>query len=254
MRKFKKRYSLSIVAFFLVLIGIVVFFSNRNFIQPTPALAVTPVFWFYGQNPGPDGLASGITNLGKNGPSTINLNDTAHPYTGTSSLAWTATTALDETYLTSATPIDMTQYVYLDFYGKATQANQLYDVTLLGAPSNGKPTLIGQVQPFGVGGGPLSATGWISYALSLSGFNAGTTPVYGIGFREVSGAAQPPVYLDEIMFSALRGVETTPPITVATPAAATVSPAGPVMPYYPDISPWVFIIPGIIILLVVIFE
>lgn len=216
--------------------------------------------WIYGINANPlDDLQTNplfIAQSWYNGSNVINRYNTTPVYTGTHSLSFTVSTAFDEMDLYTTTPIDISQYQYLTFFATPTQAGQRYGVWLLNAykqriPISGQYSTSGL--PFSDFGGVPVVGVWNVYDFPISAFNAGTTTIHGIGIADLDGGAQPPIYLDDIALSTVPGEDIQPSAAPATPLP-TLPTATPTPPYYPDISPWVYIIPGIVIFLAIFFE
>src|SRR5579885_3433836 len=211
-------------------------------------------YWIYGSNTPNDNLAPGwTTKMLYAVGSDVNLNNQSPYYIMPPSLAYTVRAPQDELFLIAPSAIAITAYKYLAFVAQASSNVQNYQVWLLNSAGQNIPN--STPLSFNNYGGPLTPPGqWIMLNFPLSAFNAGTTQIYGIGIQDVNGGAQPPVYLSEIGFSDTQGQNIQP----ATPSAGiAVSPApttGPVMPYYPDISPWIFIIPGVILFAAIFFE
>jgi hypothetical protein len=101
---------------------------------------------------------------------------------------------------------------------------------------------------------------WLAYNIPISAFNISNKTIGGIAFRDQNGGTQniqppPPIYFDEINFSTQMAQGPTDAPTISNSPAGTAAPyPTPEMPYYPQISPWVYIIPGIIVLLAIIFQ
>jgi hypothetical protein len=91
--------------------------------------------------------------------------------------------------------------------------------------------------------------------MPIANFGAGTNQIFGIGVQEINGGSQPALYLDEISFSGAPAPAVSLQPGAPTPASAspTINPAT-VVPFYPELSPMLFIIPGIIIFLAMFFR
>lgn len=218
--------------------------------QAPPAPVGTAAYLIYGVGNVGDQLTAGWSTKSKfGGPDAVNLTEKVHVYNGANAISWGATAPFDEFTLVAPSAIDISKYQFLNMYAQAETAGQRYDVALV--DQGGNP--VGSRLTFEQNGGMIPVDRWFTYGFTLSAFNAGTTQIYGINIREINGGVQPRVYLDEIAFSAARGEETTPTPVIGIPTDVSAKPTEPPF-YYPDVSPWVFLIPGIIIFLAVFFE
>lgn len=216
----------------------------------------TPAFMIYGTAHVGDTFAPGwITKTWYGGGNTVNQTNTDPVYLGTHSIAYQSTAPADTLEMYTNTPIDISKYKYLNFFGRAAMNGLRFQVTLLGPlDTNGNHKPIGTALTFEQNGGIPPTDRWYVYGFPIASFNAGTNQIYGIGIMDLNGGgAQQPVYLDEIAFSEQRATETTPTPQIGPPSTPMPTPT-PIPPYYPDISPWVFIIPAIIIFIAVFFE
>jgi hypothetical protein len=193
--------------FFIITILLTVFGLLQ--IAPKIAHAQTGNLTIYGTGNTGDLLAPGWVS--KNIYGRTDLTNRTAPYAGTSSMAWTATTAWDEFTLTAPSPINTSQYQFLNVAVKITQAGQSYEISLLDQAGKKIGTALNLSQ-FGA----LTPNNWAFYSIPLSQLGGGAQ-VGGVGFREASGGAQPPVYIDEVVLSS---TQLTP-----APQAQTSSPA-----------------------------
>jgi hypothetical protein len=244
-----KRKSFGIlIGLFLLFLAVV---PSANAQNTPPGTVPGPVgkFTIFGTGVIGDGLAPGWNNGSLyNGVNTWNIIDTEQVYAGTHSLSWAAAAPFERGWVLGSTPLDTGRYQYLTFYARATQPGQRYEVGFVGRTGE----MAGTWVMIDSGGGPLQADRWQTYTWPLSTFNL-VSEAYGLGFRDANGAPQPKVFFDEILLSDSPG--TAPVISpgLGQPGAPA-EPAKPKGPYYPQISPWVFIIPGIIILMAIFFE
>lgn len=191
------------------------------------------------------------------------LSNKLHHACGEHSIAWTITSSsFEQLELTSPTPFDISPYTYLTFFTEAGSPGQSIGAVIIDANGNSIPAAPpanpNQIPIAQYGGMPVVGS-WTEYNIPISAFNLTNTTIRGIAFRDLNGGTQniqppPPIYIDEINFSTQTGASIPCP---TGPAQATQPPAptqGPQMPYYPEISPWVFIIPGIILGLAIIFQ
>lgn len=262
LNRINNKLKLSIAAFLLILICFPIIFSNtgKNFNRQVNAQTPTgqktlPIYGtaFVGDTLDPNFTAK--TWYG--GGTTVNLTNTNPVYSGVHSISYEATAPSDTLELFSDTPIDITPYNYLTFYAQAGMAGLRFQITLLGAKdTNGNHKTIGTAIPFDSAGGIPTTTYWTVYGFPVQQLLTGAAgqPVYGIGIMDLNGGgAQQPVYIDEIMFSTARATQTTPTPQLGPPGTPTLGPT-PIPPYFPEINPWVFIIPGIIIFIAIFFE
>lgn len=193
-----------------------------------------------------DGLAPGWTSHITFGTAaSLDLANKSPFYKGVNSIRYTVTAPFDGFDLTAPQPIDISSYKYLTFYIQAGAPGQRFNVILIGTDGrpSGLPVAVSTI--FGY---------WSVYNIPISQFATLNKTILGIGFQDANGGNQntdppPPTYFDEINFSQKMAPE--PDGAPASIAAPTPKAA---MPYYPNISPWVFIIPVVIILAVIIFQ
>ena len=262
LKRINKVRTFSLLAFLSLLI-VLPFFSPQSRSIPQSAQAAqapqpggTVGFMIYGQAYVGDTFAPGwAAKTWYGGGNTIDLTNTTPVYDGTHSISYQATAPNDTLELYGSTPLDISQYKYLNMFGRGGMAGLRFQVTLLGPiEANGNHKPIGTPLTFEGYGGIPPTDRWFVYGFPIERFAAGTNQIYGIGIMDLNGGGnQFPVYLDEIAFSAARATETTPTPQVGLPGTATPIPT-PIPPYYPNISPWVFIVPAIIIFLAIFFE
>lgn len=259
-KKINKLRTLLLLGFLVTFITLPLFSSQNQRDLHTQANAQnqqgTIAFMVYGTAHVGDTLAPGwAAKSWYGGGNTVNLTNGSPTYQGQHSIAYQSTAPADTMEIYTNTPLDISRYTYLNFYGRGGMDGLRFQVTLLGpADANGNHKPIGTALTFEQHGGIPITTTWFVYGFPISSFNAGTTQIYGIGIMDLNGGgAQQPVYIDEIAFSQARATETTPTPQVGAPTTPTVIPT-PIPPYYPNISPWVFIIPAIIIFLAIFFE
>ena len=208
------------------------------------------VFTIFGTAYTGDGLAPRWKNLSaNNGVNTWNIIEKTQFYAGVHSVSWAPAAAFERGALVSPTPIDVTQYQFLNFYGRSIEIGQRFEIGL--SDQNGNT--VGALVKFEDVGPPLQPDRWAVYSIPIAQFNSGTSPVYGILLRDMNGAPQKKVFLDEIELSNTKAL--TPIVSPGLGQPGTPPPPPkPKGPYYPNISPWVFIIPGMIIMLAIFFE
>lgn len=148
-----------------------------------------------------DALAPGWQNWSW---ATVEMESTAAAYTGTKSVAVTASawSALAMRFVN--TPINTAGYGKLSFWAN-------------GGPSGGQTLRIsallsGNAQP-AIVVGPLVANTWTHYEIDLASLGAANSSAFnGVWFQEGTGNAQPVFYIDSV--SLVTGVETPPPLQV----------------------------------------
>lgn len=265
-KKVNKRRTFSLLAFLAILITLPLITSNSQKQQdirqraqttiPDNVPAGTAAFEVYGSAYVGDTLAGGWGAKTWYGTgTTVDLIVTNPVYEGTHAISYKSTAPADTLEFFTDTPLDISQYQYLNFYARGAQPGLRFAVVLLGPRgADGNHTPIGQQLTMEQYGGVPPTDRWFVYGFPLAAFNAGTTQIHGFGLMDLNGGgAQLPLYMDEIAFSAKRATETTPTPQVGPPGSPTAAPT-PVPPYFPEISPWLFIIPGMIVFLAVFFE
>jgi hypothetical protein len=265
-KKINKPRTFSLLAFLGILVILPLITSTVQKQQETRGRAQTTIpgnvpagtaaFEVYGSAYVGDTLASGWGAKTWYGTGTsVDLIVTNPVYEGTHAISYKATAPADTLEFFTETPLNIAPYTYLNFYARGAQPGLRFAVTLLGPrDANGNHKPIGQQLTMEQYGGVPPTDRWFVYGFPLASFNAGTTQIYGFGIMDLNGGgAQLPLYLDEIAFSAKRATETSPSPQVGPPGSPTVT-LTPVPPYFPEISPWLFIIPGMIVFLAIFFE
>ena len=190
--------------------------------------------------------------------SAYNMYNKVPVYCSQNSISWTITSSsFEQLELVAPQSFDISPYTYLTFYAQAGVPGQSIGVVLIGTDDNALPTPAVSINQYG--GAPVTGS-WTEYNIPVTAFNATTKTIQGIAFKDQNGGTQniqppPPIYFDEINFSTQRGASIPCPTSGTLQLSAPPPPtAGIEMPYYPQISPWVFIIPGIILGLAIIFQ
>lgn len=261
---FKSKVS-KIIAILFLLISLPIIFSlvsnqDENNTYARGALVIPPgmkpVYGVYASTL--DGLAGGWeTGILYGTITAISLTNKAPVFQGTNSISYTVTSPYDELKFEAPEPFDSNQFNFLTFYAQAGTPGMLFGVKLLN--ESGEPfDPAGNGVPMSSYGGVPPTGFWNVYNIPISAFNAPSTIIKGIVFKDLNGGNQniqppPPIYIDEINFSDDRGENIPLPSGSIQISGPTRVPT-PIMPYYPDISPWVWIIPGIIVALAVIFQ
>lgn len=229
-------------------------FSNTPFIEKLYA-APPNSFMIFGTEYVSDALAPGWRNANEfNTNTTVNQTVGSPVYQGVHSISFQSSAPFDRVEFATFTPFDVSDYQYLNFYARAAQPGLSYGISFLNnaLETQGHAKLGTQIPMNSYGGTPLTDR-WLAYSIPLSAMgNPGQ--IYGIAFTDLNGGGQQqPMYLDEISFSKQAASPAANPTTIGpnlTPPAPTPIPNN----YFPTISPWVFLIPAIIIGLAVIFQ
>ncbi len=124
----------------------------------------------------------------------LNFAITNPVYSGTKSISFVATAAWAGLDLHNDAGVDTTPYTKLHFALKATGAGQKYTVFLRDAAGN---NLTGPIGLAAYGGDPVN-NAWKVYDVPLSALNGANKKIYDVIIHEVSGKAQPAVYVDEL--------------------------------------------------------
>lgn len=262
LKKYNKFRTINLALFLILLISLPLILNTiqkkqnlKQYAQIVPQ-GILPVYGVYANVL--DSLKSGWTaTILYGGPTAYDLYNKAPVYSAPNSIAYTVTAPWDELHLVAPGPVDISPYIWLTFYVQAASPGMRFAVVLLGADGKAMPSPAIPV-PMDQYGGLPSTTGWTIYNIPITAFNAPTKSIYGIGFMDLNGGTQaaqppPPIYIDEINFSVSQGQDLPPMPGAAQISGPSVIPT-PMMPYYPDISPWVYIIPGMIILAAMIFQ
>lgn len=256
-RKLSKRKVLLFFGISTLLMGVLFSFSkNNDRIENAHAQLAQPdqqgKFVIFGTAYTGDGLAPGWQNGSLfNGVNTWNIIDKEQFYAGVHSISWAPSAPFERGWIVSQsppTPLDLTQYTFLNFYGRSTEPGQRLEIGFSDASGN----LIGNFIPFEGIGPPLQNDRWQLYSAPITQFNA-TGQVYGLVFRDMNGAPQKKIYMDEIELSINPGIAPITSPGLGQPGVPT-EPPKPKGPFYPQISPWVYILPGLIIIIAIFFE
>jgi hypothetical protein len=238
-----------------LLLAALAFVSLLLFLKPDAAKAqlAQPAqagqFYIFGIAYTGDNLAPGWKNGSLcNGVNTWNIIDPVF-YAGTHSVSFAPACPFERGWLSGTTPINLTQYQFLYLYARSTNPGDRFEIGL--SDQNGNT--VGTMVPLESVGPPLQPDRWAVYNVPLAQFAAGATPVYGIVIQDQNGAPSKKGYFDEIVLSKTQGVQAIVSAGLGQPGTP-VPTEKPVGPYDPQISPWVFIIPGLIILLAIFFE
>jgi hypothetical protein len=190
--------------------------------------------------------------------SAYNMYNKAPVYCGTNSISWTISAPYQALELVAPATFDISPYTYLTFYTQADSPGQNIGAVLIGADDNPLPAPASTVPINPYGGAPNTGS-WTEYNIPVTAFNTTNKTILGIALKDLNGGTQniqppPAIYFDEINFSTQKG--STIPCPTAGAAQISLAPTSNQLedPYYPQISPWVFIIPAIIIGLAIIFQ
>lgn len=127
-------------------------------------------------------------------------------HSGTRSISFTANEGYAGLELVTNGTTSVASNAFLHFYARATQPGQALGVFVQHAGSD-RPLIV----PLANYGGNPASDGWTSYLIPLAdlGVDPGMQPVWAVGFTDVTGGAQPAVYLDDIQFVPASGGPTT---------------------------------------------
>lgn len=243
-KKAPKNHILLLLVFLTLLITLSLISNTtqkqQNIEQPaqTKAAAVFPI---YGTGANVlDGLASGwTTSITYGTADALDLYNQSPVYNGTNSIRYTITAPFDGFTAIAPASFDITPYNYLTFYIQAGEAGQRFNVKLIGAENTAVGLPVEIIPIYGY---------WTVYNIPISSFSILNKNILGIAFQDSNGRTQntqppPPIYFDEINFSADPAAAPSDGPSITVTAEPT-----PEIPYYPDISPWIFIIPVVIVL------
>lgn len=255
LKKFLIRYyrTFGLFVFLAILVTFPIIANNPTIVKQYAAPPNS--FMIFGSEYVGDTLAPGWGNPNQfNTSTTVNQTVTSPLYQGVHSFSFQSSAPFDRVEFYTITPMDVSQYQYLTFYARAAQPGLSYGVSFLGnaLETQGHQKIGTQVSMNNYGGTPLTDR-WLSYTIPLSAMgNPGQ--MYGIAFTDLNGGGQQqPLYLDEIAFSKQPAAPAVEPTKIGpnlTPPAPTPIPNN----YFPTISPWVFLIPAIIVALAIIFQ
>ena len=138
--------------------------------------------------------------------STLNFTDTTSPYAGTKDTAWTITGAWGAMDLHNTSGISTTPYSAVTVAVKATGSSANFGVTLRDANDNALGNTV-DVAPYG---GYPTTSGYKVYTIPLSALGGSGATVYGVSLDDVSGGAQPKMYVDSLKLTTASAT----PITV----------------------------------------
>ena len=137
--------------------------------------------------------------------STIAFADTTSPYVGTKDATWKINGAWAGFDLHNTTPFSTAPYSALTFAMKSTGGNPQIGVSL--RDTNDNP--IGNVVDLGLYGGYPNTNGYKVYTIPLSAMGGTGQQINGVAVEDLSGSAQPTLYIDALKF-------TTAPVTPVT--------------------------------------
>ncbi len=136
---------------------------------------------------------------------------------GTAAIALTVTSAWGALYPYAMSGLDTTPYSELTLWAQASQSGQAYDVGLV----DQSDALIKLVALANYGGA-LPVGSWRQYTIPLADLNGVAKTVKGFVVQDALGAAQPALYLDDIVFDK-PPAPGTPTLTAPAEGATDVS-------------------------------
>jgi hypothetical protein len=128
--------------------------------------------------------------------STVNFSVTTPVFAGTRSTSFSAS-GWGALYLHRSSAFDTTPYRVVRFAARGTQAGQEYIVRLYDAATN---ALI--ERPLSSYGGAPPTGSFRVYTIPLVDLAPPGAQISGISIQNVTGASAPPLYIDELVFSA----------------------------------------------------
>lgn len=144
---------------------------------------------------GGNGLSSGWAD--SSWSSTTNFTDTGSPYSGTYDTAWTINSAWAGLYLTKGTGQGTSSYSALKIALKATSGSPHVGLALHDSAGN---DLTSPVDIANYGGNP-NTTQYTVYTIPLSVLGGTSTTVYGVSLEDLTGTAQPKMYVGTVQFT-----------------------------------------------------
>lgn len=181
----------------------------------------------------------------------VDYANTTPVFTPPFSIRFESTAALDWFGLYGTVNLNLAPYQSLSFYIQPKESGLNYQVALINSPDGNQINISGNWVNLPVIAQPGR---WTVYNIPLSSFNAGSSPVHGIAFKEISGGRALPflaTYIDEVAFTAQPYPPAAQP-TAGSPINTGANTPTPVAApneriYSPKIDPLVFIVPAIII-------
>ncbi|HLZ69183.1 MAG TPA: IPT/TIG domain-containing protein [Dehalococcoidia bacterium] len=146
--------------------------------------------------------------------SSVDYFNPAPVHGGAASIALTITTAWGALYPFATSGLDTTPFTELTLWAQASQGGQAYDVSLVDSTN----ALI-KLLPLASYGGALPAGSWQQYRIPLADLNGVGKTIKGFAIQDGLGAAQPPLYVDDIVFDVASNP--APTTTSVSPASAT---------------------------------
>jgi endoglucanase len=189
--------------------------SNKEFTaKSSVAHADSPDVTIYS-----DSLGSGFLNWSWN--STVSLDNTEHPNSGTSAISFTPNSN-GGLYFHTDTAITAQNYDTLQLSVRASVDNQKFAVVLYDDANQ-------QIQsptPLENFGGDVTKDSYKQYTIPLLSLNPSMKPIKGIAIQENSGQTQPMLYIDDVLLKAKQNAVTpTAPITPSdTPMPTGIQP------------------------------
>jgi hypothetical protein len=263
-KKIDKKRTINLAIFLTLLITLPIILSSpeeklntKQYAQIVPQ-GVLPIYGNLASNL--DTLKTGWTAKITFGATTgsYDLVNQTHFSCGEHSLAWTISAPFQQLELTSPTTFDISSYTYLTLYAEAGSPGQSIGAVIIDSNGNSIPDANSSQIPISLYGGAPVVGSWTEYNIPITSFNLTNKTIKGIALKELNGGTQniqppPPIYFDEINFSTQKGSNIPCPTGATQPTQIPIPTQGIQMPYYPEIDPLIFIIPGIVILLAMIF-
>lgn len=154
-----------------------------------------------------------------------------------------------EFHMTTSTPFILRPYKWLSFTGRAEKSGLDFSITF--TDTNNIP--IGTALKFSDHGGKPTKDYWTQYNFPITDFLIPTASVGGIRIAQSSEEWGAELYLDEIYLSTERGEDINPALPTPNPSQPKHEDSKH-RKYPPDTNPFVFIIPAIFAIILVLFH
>jgi hypothetical protein len=155
-----------------------------------------------------------------------------------------------EFHMNTAKPLSIAPYKWLTFAGRSEDDDLDFSITF--TDTTNKP--IGKELKFSEHGGQPTSNYWTNYNFALSDFGLPDTTIGGFKITQLSDSWGAKLYLDEMYLSTNRGESINPALPTPNPSDSPTPPIEQRPHYPPDTNPFVYIVPAVFALLVVIFH
>jgi hypothetical protein len=155
-----------------------------------------------------------------------------------------------EFHMTTANPMSLNTYKWLSFNGRAEDDGLDFGITFIDSANNP----IGTTLTFSGHGGKPTTDYWTQYNFPIADFGVSTASVGGIRITQLSDSWGATIYLDEIYLSTARGENINPALPTPNPSDAPTPPLAKERKYPPDTNPFVYIVPAVFAVIIVLFH